>query len=83
MSKLEKKLEKMRQNPRGWRYEEVAGILRRHGFNTDSEGGSHRVFRHPATGERVTLVEKGSGTLLPAYVQDAVAAIDRVKAATT
>lgn len=66
----------MRENPRGWRYDEVAGILRAFGFDTDTEGGSHRVFRHPC-GVRVGLIQKGSGTLLPVYVREAVAAIDR------
>ena len=77
MSRREKQLARMRENPKGWRYEEVACILEWYGFTTDSEGGSHRVFKHPC-GRRVTIVAKGSGTLLPVYVKEAIAAIDDV-----
>lgn len=77
MGKREKRLERMRASPKGWRYDEVAGILESFGFTTDTEGGSHRVFRHPS-GERQVLVQKGSGTVLPVYVKNVVQAIDRV-----
>ena len=78
MGRVEKTLDAMRANPLGWRYDEVARILRAHGFETSSTGGSHRVFKHPC-GERVGVLEKGRGTLLRAYVEAAVAAIDRAK----
>lgn len=80
MSKAEKRLARMKANPKGWRYEEVAGILKRYGFTTSSAGGSHRVFKHPS-GIRTGLLESGSGTLLPVYVEEAVAAIERVREA--
>lgn len=76
MGRREKRLARMRANPKGWRYDDVARILEGFGFATDTEGGSHRIFRHPC-GERVGLIQKGSGTLLPVYVKEAVAAIDR------
>ena len=74
----EKRLAEMRASSRGWRLEEVAGILGAYGFATKASSGSHRLFKHPS-GVRVGLVEKGSGTLLPVYVEEAVAAIDRVR----
>lgn len=76
MTKAEKRLEDMRNNAKGWRYEEVASILKRHGFSVNtSGGGSHRTFKH-ASGVRCGLVDSGSGTLLPVYVRNAVRAID-------
>jgi len=78
VSQAQKQLAAMRENPHGWRYHDVAHILERHGFSTDtSRGGSHRIFKH-ASGLRVGLVEKGSGTLLPVYVKNAIAAIDQL-----
>lgn len=78
MSRADKRLAQMRANPQGWRYDQVATILKRHGFTTDTSGGSHRVFTHPS-GVVVGLVEKGSGTLLPVYVKNAIAAIDSLE----
>lgn len=75
MARPEKRLAQMRNNPEGWRYQEVAGILKAFGFITSSAGGSHRVFKHPS-GARIGLVEAGHGTLLPAYTKAAIAAID-------
>jgi hypothetical protein len=67
----------MRQNPQGWRYGQVARILEAYGFATNSQGGSHRFFKHPS-GARTGLVESGSGALLPVYVKKAITAIDQV-----
>lgn len=78
MTGIDKRLERMRQNPRGWQGKVIEGMLARFGFASDSEGGSHRTWRHPS-GVRVTIVDHGSGTVLPVYVREAVRAIDRVK----
>lgn len=77
MSRAEKRLAAMRANPKGRRYDEVAQVLEAHGFTTKTTGGSHRVFKHPS-GVRVGLVDSGSGTLLPVYVKEALAAVDLV-----
>jgi predicted RNA binding protein YcfA (HicA-like mRNA interferase family) len=40
----------------GFKYREVARKLRAFGFTFDRPGpGSHEVWRHPATGRKVTL----------------------------
>lgn len=78
MARPEKRLAQMRNNPEGWRYHEVAGILEAFGFVTTSTGGSHRVFKHPSGG-RVGLVDAGHGTLLSAYTKAAIAAIDALQ----
>lgn len=76
MSRSEKILEEMRGRPKGWTYDQVKRVLEYYGFETRSKGGSHRLFKH-SSGERVGLVDAGSGTLKPVYVEEAVAAIDR------
>lgn len=78
MSQIEKRLDRMRSNPEGWRYRDLARILQAFGFTTTSTGGSHRVFKHPS-GARIGLVESGSGTVLSVYTKAVVAKIDALK----
>lgn len=80
MSQAEKRLARMKENPKGWRYEEVAATLEVHGFRRSNRHsrGSHRVFRHPS-GLRVVIPDHGSGTLLPVYVEKAVEQIEKVR----
>ncbi len=74
-----KRLAALRANQKGWCYDDLRRILEDHGFKTDSKGGSHRVFKHPA-GIRVGLVDSGSGTLLPVYARSVLTAIDSIPA---
>lgn len=55
----------------GWRYEEVARLLKRAHYTSYGEGGSHRTWVHDQTGKRVPLVDHGNGELLPVYVKRA------------
>jgi predicted RNA binding protein YcfA (HicA-like mRNA interferase family) len=76
MGRAEKRLERVRASPLGWRYDELAGILEGYGFTLHPHGGgSHRIFKHPS-GARIGLVDSGSGTLLPAYARAVVKVID-------
>lgn len=75
--RAEKTLAKMRVNPKGWRYAEVARVLEACGFELKSRRGSHCVFKHPS-GVRTLVVDHGSGAVLPVYVTNAIAAIDQL-----
>jgi predicted RNA binding protein YcfA (HicA-like mRNA interferase family) len=79
MSRREKRLALLRENQKGWRYDELKTILEEFGFQTNTSGTSHRVFKHPS-GARVVIVDSGSGTLLPVYARAVLAAIDLVSA---
>lgn len=80
MARWEKRLADMRTNPRGWRYDQVVSILTPVGFEPPRKpSGSHRAFRHP-NGRYVGLVDSGSGTLKPVYVEKAVEAVDEILA---
>jgi len=69
----------LEENPKGWRYDQVSDMLEGFGFDSPRKpSGSHRVHKHRASGGRVVLVDAGSGTLKPVYVQEAAAAIRRV-----
>jgi predicted RNA binding protein YcfA (HicA-like mRNA interferase family) len=80
MGKREKRIEAMRGDPHGWRFDEVRSILESEGFLLRPGAGSHRVFKHPG-GARVTSPDRGSGTVLPVYVEAALEAIDRAREA--
>jgi len=71
-------LDRMRRHPVGWRYAELARMLRRSGF-AESARGSHRTWRHPA-GISVTLVDR-PGDVLALYVRKVVAAVTRAREA--
>ena len=45
----EEVLEKMRNNPKGWRFQQLRGLLEHFGFDVrqPSGGGSHAIFSHP------------------------------------
>lgn len=66
-------------DPRGYRYEEAAGILERLGFvlSPCSRQTSHRVFRCAGPSGKIIsmirLVEKGHGTLKPYLVREMMA----------
>jgi hypothetical protein len=67
------------QRPAGYRYEELANILRNLGFETPKKSGSsHKVWRRAFTsGDTkrtvvVVLVDSGRGTVKPIYVQHMV-----------
>ena len=57
MGRIEKILEKMRNQPRGITYEEAAKVLESRGYVLVRSNGSHRVFRNDA-GNVFVLKEK-------------------------
>ena len=77
MARRDKVLERARNNPRGWRFEELRSLLERFGFVIYSGSGSHFLAVHPDSDIRPTLV-KHSRELKPGYVRTAVKAIDEV-----
>ena len=47
MTSEEKILQKMRNNPRDWRIEELETLAKTYGITVRKSGGSHVVFTHP------------------------------------
>jgi predicted RNA binding protein YcfA (HicA-like mRNA interferase family) len=78
MAKVEKVLSQMRDNPSGWRLEEVGRILEAHGFRLKNQRGSDRIYKHDQTGARVFLSYHGSGPVYAGYVRRVIAAIDQL-----
>ncbi|MEO8964247.1 MAG: type II toxin-antitoxin system HicA family toxin [Gammaproteobacteria bacterium] len=55
MTKVDKLLEKMRNNPRDWQLAELELIAVRFGFAMRRPGGSHVTFSHPPLAEILTV----------------------------
>jgi len=51
MSKVEKLLKDMENNPHDWRIEQVKTVAIAHGLTVHCPGGSHHVIRHPHGGK--------------------------------
>ena len=54
MSRADKRLQKMRQNPRDWRIDEIQSIADSLGIEWRHDGGSHIIFRSPY-GEHLSI----------------------------
>lgn len=69
-------LEKMRTNPRDWRFQQVCGLLEHFGFvmRQPSGGGSHAVFSHPDL--NLILSIPRARPIKAIYVKKAVNAVD-------
>jgi hypothetical protein len=55
MSKADKLLERMRNNPQGWRIEDVKTVARRFKMLVRAKGGSHHVVGFPFIDEAVSI----------------------------
>lgn len=76
MSRREKLLEKVRNNPRAVTYEELARVLEWHGFQLRRSRGSHHLFKR---GRRQITVVYRRPHVHPAAVKEALALIDEIE----
>lgn len=60
MARDEKLIRRMKQNPRGVRFEEMDGFLRRRGFEATQRGTSHVQYRRE-DGVRFSIVRPHGG----------------------
>lgn len=75
MSKKEKALEKLRQNPKNVRFEELVAILLSLGLEIREGGkGSHIVVKSP--GQRPLTIPRKKPFIKPTYVKLALELID-------
>jgi len=54
MTRADKRLRKMRQNPRDWRIEDIQSLADSLGIEWIHDGGSHVIFRSPL-GEHLSI----------------------------
>lgn len=74
MSRAEKLLARMRNNPRGWRINQLETVALQHGLTIRQAKGSHMAFDHPTLNRPLIIpVHK---PILPVYVRRLVSIID-------
>jgi predicted RNA binding protein YcfA (HicA-like mRNA interferase family) len=79
MTRRQKRLAKIKANPRQVRFNDLASILQDAGFGTrqSKRGTSHYVFYHDTLDRVVVLVTHGKNDILPEYqVRKALTALD-------
>jgi predicted RNA binding protein YcfA (HicA-like mRNA interferase family) len=78
MSRREKRLRKLRQNPKNVSLEELSQVLTDFGFWLDTVNGSHHVFRNSLQNKAWKLTIPFRKPVLAIYVKQAIVAIDEV-----
>jgi hypothetical protein len=77
MGRADKKLEKMRNNPRGdWTIEELNVVAEDQGIVVRNHGGSHFVYSHPDIHHNVSVPARRP--IKPSYIRQFVAFVDEV-----
>jgi len=78
MSKIDKTIQRMRDNPRDWRIASLETIAGRLGIQVRKTGGSHVVFLHEDSELIVTVPAKRP--IKPIYIEQFLALIDDIGA---
>ena len=76
MAKEEKRLEKMRANPKDWRIEDLQVIADSLGIEYKGTGGSHVVFRCV---QYCHLTVPAKRPIKPVYIKQFLALVERVR----
>ena len=76
MSKKEKAIARLRQNPKNVRFEEIEKILLGLGFKKRQDGTSHATFTF---GGHIVTVPKRKPFVKPKYVELVLVILDKIK----
>lgn len=77
MTTADKTLDRMRNNPRDWRIDDLLTVAERHGIEVRNSGGSHHVFSAPGIAD--SLCVPAHRPVKPVYVKRFIAMIDAIK----
>lgn len=77
MTKIDKTIEKMRNNPRDWQMADLEVIAGRFGITVRRGKGSHVSFTHPVWIEILTVPDHRP--VKPIYVKKFISLIDSLK----
>jgi len=77
MTTADKSLDKMRNNPRDWRIDDLLTIAERYGIEVRNNGGSHHVFSTNSITD--SLCVPAHRPVKPVYVKRFIAMIDSIK----
>lgn len=76
MTSKNKLHERIRNNPNGVRFADIAPWLRSFDFTLERISGSHHVFRHKSTGIKLNFQPDESGMAKAYQVKQAIKAIE-------
>jgi predicted RNA binding protein YcfA (HicA-like mRNA interferase family) len=77
VAKRDKRLQRAKNNPKGWHFDDLRRLYEAFGFKVKSAKGSHFIARHPLIKIRLTFPNH-PGELPASYVKAAVEAIEEV-----
>ena len=77
MSRQVKLLERMRNNPRDWRIQDIKALADHYGVDYRNDGGSHYVFSYPGIEQDVCV--PAHRPIKPLYVRNFLALLDTVR----
>jgi len=77
MATADKTLDRMRNNPRDWRIDDLLSVAGRYNIEVRNNGGSHHVFS--ATGITESLCVPAHRPVKPIYVKRFILMIDSIK----
>jgi hypothetical protein len=77
MATAEKTLEKMRNNPRDWRIEDLLTVAKRYGIKVRTSGSSHVHFYHTDMIEHISI--PAHKPVKPVYVENFLKFFDALK----
>ncbi len=78
---MDKILDRMRNNPRDWRIDDLVTVAGRYGIEVRNNGGSHHVFSAPGAAD--SLCVPAHRPVKPVYVKRFIAMIDTIKERTS
>ena len=76
MSKRQKRLQKIRQNPKDVSFDELNQLLKDYDFELRRVTGSHHIFEYTLKEERLKFVLPLGKPIKPYYVREALKLID-------
>jgi predicted RNA binding protein YcfA (HicA-like mRNA interferase family) len=80
LSKREKRLQKIRQNPKDVSMDELEQVLKDYGIQRDRESGSHYIFRYNLNGQNLRLSIPFRKPIKVIYVKEAIVVVDQIRA---
>jgi hypothetical protein len=77
MATADKTLDRMRNNPRDWRIDDLLAVAERYGVEVRNSGGSHHVFSAPGIAGSICIPARRP--IKPIYVKQFIVMIDAIK----
>ncbi len=77
MASKRKKFQKIKQNPKGVKFDDLVSCLKAFGFTLERISGSHHIFTHP-NWDGILNIQNRRGEVKPYQVRQAIKAIEEV-----